>query len=364
MTRAPEPLEATVPRRRIDALDALRFLAALAVMLAHIRVIDPVQQHSPTLNAGPLNSHSAVMLFFVLSGLVLHLSMAGEWPGARSAGRFFLRRWFRIYPLYYVAVVLALVTVWCLPLGQCPWLLANPAAASSIGADHTNARQWLHHALLVTPGLEPGFILPPIWTLAEEARVALIFPWLSLAVQRCPRGMCAGITALLFAAGPWLMSVTCSTVGLISLFMIGAWVAEHHAHLRLSSNRAVLVTAAGLILYSIAPHLHWRLHQPMAGAGAALMMLGILRHEGLRSVLGHRWLTLGGRSSYGLYILHFPLINGIAWLVWSQAWPPWLLYMAGFPLCLTAAIMLHFAVEAPIIRLGRRLIGSGGRVSG
>ncbi|WP_163616166.1 acyltransferase family protein, partial [Klebsiella pneumoniae] len=47
----------------------------------------------------------AVTLFFVLSGTVLFKSLMREDGGLGSAGRFYVRRFFRIYPALLVCLV-------------------------------------------------------------------------------------------------------------------------------------------------------------------------------------------------------------------------------------------------------------------
>lgn len=349
----------TVPdgRRRIEALDSLRFLAASVVMITHLRSMAGMGAFDPAL-MGVLDARAAVALFFVLSGLVLHRSWAGEWPEVPGLWRFYVRRWFRIYPLYYAALLLALVVVKTLPLDQCAVPLQDEGAARVIAADHGDLWQWLYHGLLIPPRLEPVFLVPPVWTLAEEMRVSLIFPWLSWGVARASRT--AGLIAIcvLSAAAPWLSEHVLTAAGFLPLFTIGAWVAQHHRSLPCHGGTRVWATAlAGLALYSLAGLLHWRLHQAAVGAGSALMMLAILKGPDLQRMLGCRVFALGGRCSYGIYILHFPIALAVTSWSCGQGWPAWVVLVAGCLVSVVAAVLLHHAVEQPMIRAGSRLAG-------
>lgn len=322
-------------------------------MLAHFRSASGASPTGDSFLAGLWDARSAVALFFVLSGLVLHLSWAGEWPTPSAIGRFYIRRWFRIYPLYYAALIIALVVTQMLPLSECPLLRADAANAHVMAAYHRDIWQWLHHLLLISPGLDATFIVPPIWTLAEEMRVSLIFPWLSWSVARASKTTALAVIGLLFAVAPWLSAAILPAAGLLPLFAIGAWIAQHHRSVNLSRSWAIAL--AGLALYAAAIHLHWRLHQPAVGIGAALVMLAVLHGPGLRKALGHPLLVLGGRCSYGIYVLHFPIAMAVVWWVWSHAWPMWALYVIGIPLSMALALALHFTVELPMIRVGRKL---------
>ena len=81
----------------------------------------------------------------------------------------------------------------------------------------------------------------------------------------------------------------------------------------------------------------------------------MLKEPGLRKALGHPLLVLGGRCSYGIYVLHFPVALATAWWVWSKGWPAWVTILCGISSSLLLALALHLAVERPMIRLGRRL---------
>ena len=108
-----------VDERRTRELDALRGLAALAVVLFHVRV--PLWAGWTVITTTPGYSQldrglawlsppmalfgSAVMLFFVVSGFAIHYPNAA--PGSRlDVGPYAMRRFLRIYPPYVVAVLL------------------------------------------------------------------------------------------------------------------------------------------------------------------------------------------------------------------------------------------------------------------
>lgn len=109
---------------RNDQLDGLRGYAALAVVFwhamlsadptGHTRIrVTPLSQLSSLPDIGAklaltiLNGQTAVILFFVLSGAVLINSLQREQGSAFDiAWRFTVRRFFRIYPALFLAVVL------------------------------------------------------------------------------------------------------------------------------------------------------------------------------------------------------------------------------------------------------------------
>src|SRR5215213_5668437 len=96
VTTAIQPLSA-----RLDFLDGLRGIAALAVFLAHAgHKVSPAFRTylEPYFNLGSWG----VVLFFLCSGFILPVSLERQ----GSLGRFWIRRFFRLYPLYWFSVAL------------------------------------------------------------------------------------------------------------------------------------------------------------------------------------------------------------------------------------------------------------------
>src|SRR5579871_6264888 len=76
----------------------LRLLLAVMVVFGHFKLLDGVPApHWPYVYAG-----AAVDCFFVVSGYLVSLSFDRD----SNFQRFYLRRFFRIYPLYIVIVIL------------------------------------------------------------------------------------------------------------------------------------------------------------------------------------------------------------------------------------------------------------------
>ena len=137
-------------------LDLVRFLAALAVVLMHLRQFDLVQ--GPGADLLTLFGREAVMAFFVLSGFVIAYTTEQRRPSARD---YALARAARIYSVALPVLLLAFV---------CASLV--PAHLASDTRQHYQlARPWLYlpfHLLF----------LGDLWTLAEVP--PWLGPWWSL----------------------------------------------------------------------------------------------------------------------------------------------------------------------------------------
>jgi peptidoglycan/LPS O-acetylase OafA/YrhL len=111
-----DPLQdlAHPPRGQVPALDVLRALAVLLVILVHTRGLYVERLGQTTaVTASPLVRYgwSGVDLFFVLSGFLIGKQLWRELGATRTLDvkRFILRRGFRIWPLYYAFCIFTLL---------------------------------------------------------------------------------------------------------------------------------------------------------------------------------------------------------------------------------------------------------------
>lgn len=107
---------------RLRSIDALRGVAALAVVIYHAVGQAPHDEHNRLLlwlgvpiREAVSYGYTGVFLFFVISGFCIHL----HWAKARAAGQeptiefmpFWKRRFRRLYPPYLIALILYLLVV-------------------------------------------------------------------------------------------------------------------------------------------------------------------------------------------------------------------------------------------------------------
>lgn len=161
--------------RRIPELDALRGVAAIVIVVFHMRFLD----RFPAMG-------SAVDLFFVLSGYLITAIILekGRTPGFFLA--FYARRSLRIWPIYIIGLLA------CVVLNP---LLTKPEPLAGF---------WAHFAYVQnTPGYwggtSPAFsrLFSHSWTLAIEEQFYLIWPLVVVLAGR--RRLRAAIVPLLLA---------------------------------------------------------------------------------------------------------------------------------------------------------------------
>ena len=146
-------------QQRMDSLQCLRGVAALAVVLFHLRGVEIKYLQGPAmLDAVARYADAGVDLFFVVSGFVMTTIAAGRYMKAGASAQFLVKRAWRVLPMYWIftTLVVALMAV-------VPSMVNSSYAGQSVLASYL----LIPHAQL--PVLTVG------WTLVHEAYFYLVF---------------------------------------------------------------------------------------------------------------------------------------------------------------------------------------------
>lgn len=304
-------------RAPLPGLTALRFFAASYVLFFHLFPLSEQAAAHPSLPQRLIGAgFTGVSCFFVLSGFIL----AYTHPQVPDPKRFFRARFARIYPLYLLAMLLALPNF----LRQIQ-RIGPSSQLWAIPADLLLVQNWFPHLALA--------INTPAWTLSCEAFFYLLFPvlisrsWLRTRhtwplvaalwlVQLLPPAV-----ANFWIAGrhpdwmPLCHGLLFTPVARLGEFLAGMVLGL--AFLRRQQTRpvadapgpgwlpalTVLLCIAFLSLNLRIPHEIVR-NGLMLGPFALLIWALATTHS---RVLASRPLQLGGEISYGVYLLQAPL---------------------------------------------------------
>ena len=175
MTAAPAAARenAATAQKRIPALDGVRALASLMVVAYHFgpHIIRTADSRFSFLLRFPRHGVEGVDLFFVLSGFLISGILVKERNSPRYFSTFYLRRAFRIFPLYYLT--LAGYTVAALWLG---------ARAAGLGRlfEHPLPlwTYWLYvqNVAMAVAGTYGAIWMAGSWSLAIEEQFYLTLP--------------------------------------------------------------------------------------------------------------------------------------------------------------------------------------------
>jgi peptidoglycan/LPS O-acetylase OafA/YrhL len=382
---------------RIGALDSVRGVAALIVVVHHCLLTQPAFSdyffsrwrtgHSSLTEwlmfETPLrllwNGAEAVTLFYVLSGLVLSLPwFAGRPPRYRD---YAIRRLCRLYLPYAAAVGLsAVLAVWLHPVAAVPGL-----------SDWVNTMNWTkevtpavlidHAVMLGHRNILDGVVHTLIW----EVRVSLVFPLLILPIvwwgARGAVGTAVAIWAVVlgthFAYNRGVPPVDLlqwregfSRLGMIAMevqgtayyatfFVIGSTIAFYLADIkRIRGSAAMALLVAGLLVFQG----HWSrdlfTQDLVVAAGSAMIVVAALAGGPFQRILQWAPLLWLGKVSYSLYLVHVPLLLVAVILLHDTVPAAAILVCVPFA-SLAAAWLFNDFVAEPSARLGRSLTGRG-----
>lgn len=154
--------ETTEPFVRLDFLDALRCFAIIYVVVSHLILIPQPNLAIPSFIAPLLlnGGYAGVSLFFVLSAFSLCFSMDSRLGEPKPITRFYLRRLFRIAPLFYLLLLIY-------------WI----RDAAVLGVIHPISEVLVNASLLfnLIPAHITGFVWAS-WTIGVMAILYLLFP--------------------------------------------------------------------------------------------------------------------------------------------------------------------------------------------
>jgi peptidoglycan/LPS O-acetylase OafA/YrhL len=304
----------------LPAVDGLRALAVLAVLFYHAGY--------SWMPGGFLG----VEVFFVISGYLVTSLLLSEYrrEGGIDLRRFWRRRFWRLYPATFVAVVATMVYTAVFLPGELAGLRDDALGALLFGSN------WQQ---LVSDGSYfSEFGRPPLvrhfWSLAVEWQFYLVWPLVALGALRWTgRGGLAALAVAVGAGSTVLMAVLSAPGGdpsrvyygtdtRLGGLMAGAllattWSNSAVAHLRAWQVRVLegagAVGLAALVFAAVTVHeLDDRLYRGGFAAVAALTALVLLSATNVAArwtqcVLGTGPLRWVGLRSYSLYLWHWPV---------------------------------------------------------
>jgi peptidoglycan/LPS O-acetylase OafA/YrhL len=368
--RATFALEDDHMNNRIAGFDGLRAIAVLMVFFQH-RLFGDIGEIG----------HLGVWIFFALSGFLIIGILSAQRTriesGASRFGaelkRFLFRRTLRIFPIYYLMLVVMCVLM--------AFGMASPELASGMPFHFAYLSNiWIGSVLHYWPGRYSH-----LWSLAIEEQFYLVFaPLLLLLAARRHRAVCLAIVAvglaslLAMRAAHW-PDITIYTHPLTNFWLLalggmgGLMIAGKAGRLRarLGHGVTLFVLSLGLVGFCATEPIWSQLDNPLlftvvsASYGVCIAALvcsiACCRNAVVIGLLETKWLVSFGRISYGFYLYHnlIPDLtrNHHAAALFGGTVPVWahVTGIAGsFVISLVMAMLSWRLIEEPILRLKTR----------
>lgn len=341
----------------LKALQSLRGLAAVTVLIHHCLRLIADADNAWFVSERILNAHAAVVVFFVLSGYVLTLSLLRGKFSANSILSFCVKRICRIYPALWIGVTFgifytltlsnppqAFFSEWANSLNQ-PSAANLPAIAGSLLAIRTE-------------------LLPPLWTIKVELIASIVLLPSAVYLLNRYRGWPFSIACLLSLMAVSFLFPGSATPLYLYQFVIGAICAVYSREIphNFSINTPV-ISCALVVLVFFRQLFDWPYHHPLPSLveslAGAVLILGLV--QGRAKWMSQPPLVYLGDISYGIYLFHLPIALFVSYLTVPQ-----LLHVATpdatatiiatlvAAITLAVASLVYHRVELPFIALGRK----------
>ena len=357
--------------RKYAFIDALRGYAILAVLLVHSSL--SVAPANSILRSLMNNGARGVQLFFIASALTLCLSWHfRSVHEAYPVRNFFIRRFFRIAPLFYAAVIFYVMLYGFSPRYWAP-----------------NGIKWwfVPSTVLFLHGYHPETItsvVPGGWSIAVEMNFYLLLPFLLRRLRTIRASAIVlivslsayklstlAITHLLSGPYPAHQQYLVSSFAFLSFFgqlpVFAIGILTYFVFVNVSSLRRLVISANLLFLsllvllkllttFTIVRMLS---HHIVMGAVFALfaLTLGCFPVK----LFVNRALALLGKISFGMYLTHFAVLElfkrlGLSTMFQNGDVPSILHYFCVVAVTAPLSYLLYITIERQGITYGKRLI--------
>lgn len=345
------------PTHNLTSIQALRGFAALGVCFAHLHAVETKFGGTPLLGNWALIGFGGVDLFFVISGFVMVWVTRADQGKASALPRFWLARFLRIYPLWWL-VLSAVVAVW----------MVKP--------------EWVYASHLTNPDILRSYLLFPAkefplhavgWTLIHEVWFYSVFGLMLLAPARFLPALLVLWGGIVTAAALAFPAPSTPVLALMRHpltleFILGASIGLLATKQIFPAPR--MIFQAGCVLLLLAMLSIWSAPQSafetqwsrvgLFGVPAAIIIWGWVGLEVTTGQVAPRWSQALGNWSYGLYLIHVLVFVALGRLAAPLSRDGGLdnlvLLIVALSSAIFAAFVLHIIIEKPLQKRARRLL--------
>jgi peptidoglycan/LPS O-acetylase OafA/YrhL len=299
-------LEARVDASRIDGLDLLRLVCALAVTAFHFFYAGPLMNYMPPgmLNAPSQFGHFGVDVFFMISGFVISFCSVKD-----SVTEFLWRRFLRLMPAMLICSIISallLIHGHTMPVSQVllSWAASLTFFPKLFGIDYLSGVYWTLSIEVTFYLLVGAMIVSGFW---RKSQLVIVAVWLTLAFGNAYGyyTVWADKILVLTYAGHFSVGIILYNVRFRGAHKL--WLLALLPSMALVTRYAFMVRADQIVsLHTDVPV--WAIYVIPWGLLGLLVASIYLPKTRLPRLM----VALAGKTSYPLYLLHASLGTTIA----------------------------------------------------
>lgn len=345
-------------KSRIKPIDGLRACAVLGVLWAHIWMFFdniPFYLGGKDINRFLSFGGIGVDLFFVISGFCMYLMYAkkSETFSLQSYLSFFKKRWLRIAPAFYLAVIVESL-IYLVKSGLFPY------------------QTMVSHLLFLNIFFDSQILSPSFWSLATEWHFYLILPFLFIGLKGryslvsrvlllC--AICVGFRLYNYRGNLFLTGQTISSDMIWYRFIEFGWgiiAAWYYLNVEglpkwLKGNPGFLIAAIIALLgrglmanellakFGNLAFVGRAMGEPVLTLGFALMILNLVQSESaFQKVLSTSFFQFIGKISYSFYLWHWILASNLSFYIKHRYGTSNLVFEISFLLSFVILVILSW----------------------
>lgn len=354
--------------KRIPALDGLRGIAILLVLMYHSVCRGRSRLPWPVHAAGRL-TWTGVDLFFVLSGFLIGGILLDAKASPRYFNTFYIRRVYRIFPLYFLVTGFVLLLYARFHLQPAEWHGPLP---------------WLRYLTFTANAVYPGITdLGMMWSLCIEEQFYLVIPFV---IRFLTRRQLVFVLISVVVALPFLRILfyyhlpygqlfcyngTIARLDTLCLGVLAAVLVRDPASWRFLGTKRIWVRGVffglllGLVYITVRgynPFVMMTFGLSWVALFYTVALLGIVSssRSGLQNLLSNRGLIILGTLSYCVYITH-PLLQHawrkvlfLAFKINPGSTGPLPSDLLGIATAIIVAALSWRFFEQPLLKMGRK----------
>ncbi|MGK9172043.1 acyltransferase [Yokenella regensburgei] len=349
-------------KARIDGPDILRGFAAISVIIVHL-----IAQSG--IDYGPVISHigskftASVTLFFAISAFSIAYTYNDEFINKADFKAFFIKRFFRLAPLFYIAMLIEGIIIWyvfhhlpsafeLLMSGTFLFNLVPKMQEGIVWAGWSLSIEWIFYLLY-----------PVIFVMCNHKKLIAILWALSIFVSSSIAQAPGATESEVY------MNILNHMVFFISGIAVYLWLPELHKLKAMLGSKAT--TVSGLMLLALFAFLIY--YFSLSGyplnlyACYSLVWIGMISASivGMPSFLNTTFTRFLGKASYSIYLMHgivLYLLEAVGLYKWINVFEVSQVVKFLIAAVITASLttlisnFTYHLIEMPGMKLGRWII--------